>query len=43
MGIQLVGSRWSDAALLQLAAGVEELLGFPDHYGPLDAQLSDPA
>jgi Asp-tRNA(Asn)/Glu-tRNA(Gln) amidotransferase A subunit family amidase len=42
MGIQLVGSRWSDAALLQLAAGVEELLGFPDHYGPLDAQLSEP-
>jgi Asp-tRNA(Asn)/Glu-tRNA(Gln) amidotransferase A subunit family amidase len=43
MGIQLVGSRRSDAALLQLAAAVEELLGFPDHYGPLDAQLSDPA
>jgi amidase len=41
MGIQLVGSRQSDAALLRLAAGVEELLGFSDHYGRLDAQLGE--
>jgi Asp-tRNA(Asn)/Glu-tRNA(Gln) amidotransferase A subunit family amidase len=43
LGIQLVGARRSDAALLQLAAGVEELLGFSDHYGQLDAQLIEPA
>jgi Asp-tRNA(Asn)/Glu-tRNA(Gln) amidotransferase A subunit family amidase len=37
MGIQLVGPRRSDAALLRLAAGVEELLGFREHYERLDA------
>lgn len=41
MGVQLVGSRRSDAALLRLAAGVEELLGFADHYGLLDAPHPD--
>jgi Asp-tRNA(Asn)/Glu-tRNA(Gln) amidotransferase A subunit family amidase len=40
MGIQLVGSRRSDAALLRLAAGVEELLGFREHHERLDAQLA---
>ncbi|MDT7728843.1 MAG: hypothetical protein QOI21_5419 [Actinomycetota bacterium] len=40
MGIQLVGSRGSDAALLRLAAGVEDLLAFADHYERLDAQLA---
>jgi Asp-tRNA(Asn)/Glu-tRNA(Gln) amidotransferase A subunit family amidase len=39
MGIQMVGPRRSDGALLRLAARVEELLGFADHYGRLDAQL----
>lgn len=43
MGIQLVGARRADAALLRLAAGVEELLGFSEHYGRLDAQLGVPA
>jgi Asp-tRNA(Asn)/Glu-tRNA(Gln) amidotransferase A subunit family amidase len=43
LGIQLVGARRSDAALLHLAAAVEELLGFSDHYGPLDAQLIERA
>jgi Asp-tRNA(Asn)/Glu-tRNA(Gln) amidotransferase A subunit family amidase len=41
MGIQLVGSRRSDAALFRLAAGVEDLLGFADHYELLDAAHLD--
>jgi amidase len=39
MGIQLVGSRGADAALLRLAAGVEEVLGFAPNYDRLDAEL----
>jgi Asp-tRNA(Asn)/Glu-tRNA(Gln) amidotransferase A subunit family amidase len=40
MGIQLVGSRGADGALLRLAAGVEDLLGFAEHYQRLDARLA---
>jgi Asp-tRNA(Asn)/Glu-tRNA(Gln) amidotransferase A subunit family amidase len=37
MGVQLVGARGKDGALLRLASGVEEALGFARNYEPLDA------
>jgi Asp-tRNA(Asn)/Glu-tRNA(Gln) amidotransferase A subunit family amidase len=37
MGVQLVGRRGADAALLRLAAGVEEVLRFSHNYERLDA------
>jgi amidase len=43
MGIQLVGRRGSDAALLRLAAGVEEVLLFARSYERLDAGIGVPA
>src|SRR5882757_3333358 len=39
MGVQLVGPRGSDTALLRLASGVEEALDFARNYERLDAEL----
>jgi Asp-tRNA(Asn)/Glu-tRNA(Gln) amidotransferase A subunit family amidase len=37
MGVQLVGHRGKDGALLRLASGVEGALGFARNYERLDA------
>ncbi|MDT7585196.1 MAG: hypothetical protein QOE32_2746 [Pseudonocardiales bacterium] len=39
MGIQLIGPRGSDAALLRLASGVEDVLRFAQNYERLDAEI----
>jgi Asp-tRNA(Asn)/Glu-tRNA(Gln) amidotransferase A subunit family amidase len=43
MGIQLIGPRGSDAALLRLASGVEDVLRFAQNYERLDADIGNRA
>ena len=42
IGVQLVGARWTDFHLLELAREIEEVVGFR-HHPPLDAMRMTPA